>query len=92
MSNIKLLINQLPDEIINNIFRFVYSDCLNEIKKINGCYICDSIKNKIIGKCKLCNNNLCNICHLQVNNYYRGYQPYVGICFTCRNELRNRAL
>ena len=83
-------INQLPEEIINHIYKIVYNSCLNEIKSIVTCCMCEKIiysenlDKESYSKCKNCNKEICFNCwNTYCTNYGRGWKPYIRHCSHC---------
>ena len=82
--------NNLPEEIINYIYKFVFTDCLQEIKTISFCTMCSTFlppSNLVIKKCINCHEPICLDCwETYCMNYYRGWKPFIKHCQSCAIE------
>ena len=80
-------INNLPEELIELIYRYVYQNCLDEIKIIKTCNNCNKIiklSNDDINYCVSCNFPVCKDCwDTYCMNYYRGWKPFIKHCQQC---------
>lgn len=84
-------INQLPEELINMIYKNVFDSCLDEINSIITCCMCESILNVTYSKCKNCYRPVCCHCwNTYCTNYGRGWKPYIHHCKSCVNtKIKN---
>lgn len=79
--------NNLPEEIISHIYKFVFNNCLEEIKMINSCTMCSKILLSPNRKCINCQELICLECwDTYCMNYYRGWKPYIKHCQACAIE------
>jgi hypothetical protein len=84
-------IDLLPEEIISEIYKNIFSDSLDIIKKIDTCNICNTnlvIKTYMGGDylCITCHKKMCLQCWHRCNNYGMGFQPFNRVCQLCRNN------
>ena len=83
-------VNNLPEEIIEKIYRLVFDSCLIELKNIVSCCMCDKILysqnlfNESYSNCKNCSKEVCYECwNTSCTNYGRGWKPYIRHCKAC---------
>ena len=85
-------IENLPEELIRNIYEIYYSkNCINEIKN-NVCFICYSKTNQHYNndsnKCIECDKPVCKECwDGYMMNYYRGFRVGLRKCPDCTIEI-----
>ena len=83
-------IDTLPEELIAEIYRNVFLDSLEAVKKMDTCTTCGTnlvLKNYMVGDylCIACHQKLCLRCWHRCNNYGMGFRPFDKICQSCRN-------
>jgi hypothetical protein len=88
-------INQLPDELIIEIYQHVFQDSLNIINKMDTCNMCGTnliFKTYMVGNylCITCHKKLCLKCWHRCNNYGMGFQPFNKVCAACRPGNHNQ--
>ena len=83
-------INNLPEEIIEKIYRLVFASCLDELKNMITCCMCNKIIysenlfDESYSKCKNCSKEVCCECwNTYCTNYGRGWKPYIHNCKEC---------
>ena len=80
-------INNLPEELIELIYRYLYRNCLDEINSLKVCSMCNSIiklSKDEINYCVNCNSSVCKDCwDTYCMNYYRGWKPFIKHCKSC---------
>ena len=87
-----MILNALPDELINYIFKIYFTEnCLPKIKR-KICSICYNKidNNNCMGRkyCVKCKNQVCLACwDGYMMNYYRGFMPGLKNCPDCRKPV-----
>ena len=85
-------LNDLPEEILEEIYRHVFIHSLKKIINIKNCVSCDTCLPSQFSPCKnticdYCLGQVCLECSLRMRNFGRGYQTMNGKCYKCRKII-----
>ena len=85
-------LNDLPEDILEEIYKHVYFDSLERITQMNKCVSCDTCIQSHFSPClqticDCCFGRVCSDCSLRMRNFGRGFQLMNGKCYKCRKMV-----